>query len=179
GWLASLGGRIPADYALLGVSIVASLYFLFAWTGPAIVSGLGLGATYLSLIAFNAFPSAFALATIQSEPLALALTLGAFVAHRARRFVLGALLAGAVPAIRGPGLATAAAYAVAMVVTMVHEPPLTRREWATALGAVALCGWGLAAMMGTHFVLFHDPFILMRAYEQTFGGAPSTAALGT
>src|SRR6476659_831886 len=35
--LATFGGRIPIDYALFGISLVASFLFLFMWTGEALV----------------------------------------------------------------------------------------------------------------------------------------------
>jgi hypothetical protein len=176
GYLASLGGRLPVDYALLGVSLVASLVFLFLWTGPALVTTLGPRTTYLALLAFNAYPTGFALVTVQTEPVALALTLGAFVALFHRRLILGAVLAGATSAVRGPGLATAAAYALAIVVIAMRERPEGARAWSRHALAVLLCGWGLAALMGTHLVLFHDPLLIVRAYSATLG-APSAEAL--
>jgi hypothetical protein len=59
GWLGAavrdVVPQIPADYALWYVSLLASLAFLYMWTGPAIVSRLGLGPTYVSLLLLNAY----------------------------------------------------------------------------------------------------------------------------
>jgi hypothetical protein len=177
GHLTSLGGWIPIDYALLGVSLIASFVFLFLWTGPAIAGPLGMRACLLSLVAFNAFPSSFALVTIQTEPTTLALTLGSFVALSRRRLLLGGLLAGAATAIRASGLATAAAFALAVVLTVRREPPRGTRGWAEAIAAVALCGWGLAAMMGVHLWLFHDPLLIVHAYSQALGSPEVSSIL--
>ena len=77
--------RLPIDVAMLAVSLVASFLFLFLWTGRELTSRLGVGTTYLALICFNAYTTGYCLTTVQTEPLTLALALGAYVAFARRR----------------------------------------------------------------------------------------------
>ena len=95
GWVASGGGRVPIDFALWGLSLAASAILLFLWTGPTLVERFGLWPTYVSFAVFNMFTTGFILVTMQTEPLALVFTLGAFIALARRRTTLGAALAGA------------------------------------------------------------------------------------
>src|SRR5262249_14012925 len=157
GRLVSSATGLPADYALLALSLVSSLLFLFLWTDPIIVKALGLKATYVSLVAFNAFPTAFALVTLQTEPCALLFTLGAFLAFARRHNWLAALLAGAAGGMRISGAATGVALALALVTRLVTERPHRTRAWVSGLAAGAASSWGLLGIMGYHFWRFKDP----------------------
>lgn len=173
----TFGGRIPIDYALFGISLVSGFVFLFLWTGPALVERLGLGETYLALLLFNAFTTGFSLVSVQTEPLTLALSLGAFVAFRRRWWLLAGFLAGATGAMRITGVATAAACAVAIAFVSWSERPLPRRELALRVAAIALCGWGAAALAGYHAYRFGDALAYVHAHSQAFKHAPRLGAL--
>lgn len=173
GRIVGLGGRIPIDYALLGVSLASSLVFLFLWTGPTLVERLGLAETWLSLALFNAYTSSFSLVSIQTEPLTLALTLGCFACLRRRWRLLAAFLAGATAAMRITGVATAAACAAALAVEIARDRPADRRGWFRAGATVALCGWGALAIAGYHQHRFGDAL----AYIHTHGKAFKHASL--
>jgi hypothetical protein len=168
GRIVSLGGRIPIDYALFIVSLVASFIFLFLWTGPTLVQRLGLWPTYLSFVALNLFTTGFLLVTIQTEPVALALTFGAFLSLARRRTLTGALLAGAATAIRITALATGGAFAAALVALTIVERPTGNAAWARRALEVALSGWGIVTLFVYYGARFGDPFIYMHAHEQSF-----------
>ena len=168
GRLLSLGGRLPVDYVLLAISLAAGWVFLFLWTGPTMVQRMGVAATYVSFAALNLFTTGFLLVTIQTEPLALALTLGAFVALGRRRLLLGAALAGAATAVRITALATGIAYAAALVALTLEQRPATRAAWARRAAELVLSGWGILLLFVAYAIRFGDPFIYMHAHESSF-----------
>jgi hypothetical protein len=168
GWVASLGARIPIDYALWGLSLAASLAFLFLWTSPILVDRIGLGPTYVSFFVFNLFTTGFLLVTVQTEPLALALTLGAFLALARRRLLLGAVLAGAATAIRITAVATGLAYAIALLALTFWERPQARRAWLRRGLEIAVSGWGVLTLMGYYALRFGDPLLYLHAHAQSF-----------
>jgi hypothetical protein len=169
GRIASLGGRVPIDYSLFGVSLAASFAFLFLWTGPSLTRRLGVFPTYLAAVLFNAFTTGFALVTLQTEPLILATTLGAFVALDRRVYWLGALLAGAASGVRISGIATSLAYAVALVVITWQRRPPDCRGWARRGGELVLSGWGVTAICSYFWVRFGDPLLYIHAHSQAYG----------
>jgi hypothetical protein len=168
GRLVSLGGVIPIDYALLAISLISSFVFLTLWTGPALVDRLGLGGTYLSLLLFNTFTTGFSLVSVQTEPLTLVLTLGAFVALSRRSWALAGLLAGATSAMRITGAATGLACGLGIVVQAWLERPLPRSEWVRRGAAILLCGWGLLVIMGYHLFRFGDALAYVHAHGSAF-----------
>ena len=91
---------LSADYALFALALVSGVIFLFLWTDPVIVGALGVGGAYASLLAFNAFPNAFALVSIQTEPCTFLFTLGAFLAFARGHIWFAAALAGAATGMR-------------------------------------------------------------------------------
>jgi hypothetical protein len=177
GRLSTFGGRIAIDYAMLGCSILASFIFLFLFTDRAITSRLGVGPTYLALLLFNAFPTGFSLVTIQTEPSALAFALGAFVALDRKRFLLGALLAGAATGLRVTAAAVGIAFALAVIADVIGERPSSRWEWAKRGLAVAVSGWGVLAMLAYHLFRFGDPLTYVHAHEVSFAHEPSLMSL--
>jgi hypothetical protein len=180
GRVVSLGGAIPIDFALFGISLVSSFIFLFLWTGPALTSRLGVGETYLSLLLLNAFTTGFSLVSVQTEPLTLALTMGAFVALQRRWWLFAGFLAGATSAMRITGVATGAACALGIALACWQEQkaaPLDRRAWLERAVAVALCGWGGAVLMAYHFVRFGDGLAYVHAHSSAFHHAPSLSTL--
>jgi hypothetical protein len=168
GWVASLGARIPIDYALWGLSLAASLVFLFLWTGPVLVDRIGLGPTYVSFAVFNLFTTGFLLVAVQTEPLALLLTLGAFLALARRWVLLGAVLAGAATAIRITAVATGMAYAIALVALTIWERPRELPAWLRRGAEIILSGWGVLTLLVYYGLRFGDPFLYLHAHAQSF-----------
>jgi len=177
GWLVSGGGRLPIDYALWFLALAASGLLLFLWTGPTLVERLGLWPTYLSFIVFNLFTTGFILATAQTEPLALVLTLGAFLALAQRRLLLGALLAGGATAIRITAVASGLAYAAALVAITLQERPHEWRDRLRRGAELLLSGWGILALLGYYGVRFGDPLIYLHAHSQSFSHEASLGQL--
>ncbi len=177
GRAASFGGRIPIDYALFAISLLASFVFVFLWTSPAIAERLGLGQAYLALLLFNVFTTGFALVTVQTEPVTLALTMGTFVALARRWWVLAAFLAGAASGMRITGVAVGMACAVAQAIETWRTRPHTRRGWARHAGTILLCGWGELALMTYHHYRFGNAFAYMTSHAKAFRHHPSFGAL--
>ena len=125
--------HLPADYALLGLSVVASLVLLFLWTDPIVVRALGVGGAYASLLAFNFHTTGFSLVTIQTEPCAMVFSFGAFLAFCRRRLLLAGALAGAATAMRITAAAIGAAVALAIVTMLLVERPAGCANGSSAL----------------------------------------------
>jgi hypothetical protein len=167
--------HLPIDYSLFAVSLVASFAFLLMWTSRTMIDGLGVAATYLSLVLFNAFTSGFTLVTVQTEPCLLALTLGAFLCLGRRWLLLGAVLAGAATAIRVSGVATGFAYCAALVVLTLREHPRPSSAWLTRAALLPLSGWGIMLLMGFYWHRFGDALIYAHAHERAFKYSVSLA----
>lgn len=177
GRVATVGGRIPIDYALFAISLTASFVFLFLWTGPALVDRLGLVETYLALLLFNVFTTGFALVTVQTEPLTLALTLGAFVAFTRRWWLLAGFLAGAATSMRITAMASGAACAAALIVEAWQRRPGTAWAWVRRAMAVALSGWGATVLMGYHRYRFGDALAYVHSHAKAFKHEPAVSKL--
>jgi hypothetical protein len=145
GWLPAWGviagavshiTSIPADYALMVLSILAALALNFLWTSPTMRKRLGIGTAWAAMIAFNAFPSAFYLVTPYSEAATLALGLAGFIAIANERWWLAAALVGASTALQPSSMAFALAAAAA-----IGAIAYRKREWRLWL-ALPLCVWG-------------------------------------
>jgi hypothetical protein len=174
-WAADLSGA-PIDFALLGVSLVASWILMFLWTGKELVAAMGTGLTWLSLLFLNVFTTGWALATLQTEPLALCLTMVAYVLLERRRYLFGALAAGAVSVVRPTGIAISCAFAFALFVATVRERPRARIVlW--RLGLMAFSGWGLAAFMAFCYVRFGDALVYSHSRTRYYHYAPSLFSL--
>jgi hypothetical protein len=169
--------HLPIDYALFGVSLFSSFVFLFLWTGPALVKTLGLGVTWLSLLVFNAFSTGYSLIAILTEPPALVLTIGAFVALHRRWWLFGALLAGAATGLRVNAAATGLAFALAVLASLFTDRPQGPLRWTTRLLAMPLAGWGIMTMMGYDAWRFHDPLIYVHAHSQAYSHQPNPFSL--
>jgi hypothetical protein len=169
-------GHLPIDYALFYVSLVASFAFVLMWTSRAVTRALGVGTTYLALLLFNVFSTGFNLITISTEPLFLALTLGAFCCLTRRWLVAGALLAGAATAMRVTGVATGIAYAGALGMLAVVE----RVRWPRLVfyGLLSIVsGWGILLLTGYYWHRFGDPLIYVHAHGRQYHHEPSVMAL--
>jgi len=177
GWIASLGGRYPIDYALWGVALVASFIMLFIWTGPTMVRLLGLWPAWASLLAFNAWTTGFTLVALQSEPCTLMFTLAAFIALERKQYVWGAVLAGAASGMRVSGASTSLAYGLALLYETYRNRPPDFGAWLKRGFACVVAGWGLLAIMGYFYYRWKDPFLYMHAHSQSFGHSPSITHL--
>jgi hypothetical protein len=177
GWVLSGGGRLPADYVLLALSLTASFLLLYLWTGPAMVEALGLRATYGSLLAFNTFTSAYTLVTILTEPCLLACAMGAAICLQRRRYLSGALLAGAATALRVSGPAVGAAYGLALLAATWREPPRDSVAWARRVLEALASVWGMAALMAYFWVRLRDPLAYVHAHSMSYSHEASLSAV--
>jgi hypothetical protein len=177
GYLASGGGRLPVDWTMLGVSLLCSWLFLFLWTGPEVTEALGLRGTWVSLLIFNAFTTAFGIVTIHTEPLLLACTMGAFVLLARGRPWLAALCAGAGTGVRISGIALCLAFTAALAVKTLRERPVPVRVLFTRALMAALSGWGGALLMAYHWAAFGDPLLYVHSYERGYGTRPALSQL--
>jgi hypothetical protein len=177
GRLASLGGLVPIDYALLFVSLAASWVFFFLWTSAEIVGPLGRRPTLVALACFNLFTTGFTVVTVQTEPLLLATSLGAFVLACRRRFVAAALVAGVATGVRVSGVGAGLALTALVAIDAWRERPLGLVAWSRRAAVCALAFWGLGLMLAYDGVVFHDPLVYMHAHEASFGHAPTLSAL--
>jgi hypothetical protein len=160
--------QVPIDYALFGVSMVACAAIALMWTGKAMTDALGTDNAYLSLILMNAFTSAFILVTIETEPVLLALSMGAFVCLARRRWLAAALLAGAASAIRITGVATGFAVCAALLVTTLRDHPRPGPAWLKSVTLMAISGWGVLTIMTYFAVRFGDPMAYAHSYEREY-----------
>jgi hypothetical protein len=166
---------LPLDYALLAVSLAATLALVYLWTSAVMVRALGLWRTYLSLGLFNVFTTGFALVTIQTEAVTLALMFAAFIALEKDRIWLGALAAGAAGAMRVTGSAVGVAFVVALAVGL-----LQRQSFAKAARTLALAGplsfWGQGAIFAYYGLRYHDPLLYVHAHGQAYAHQASFAS---
>jgi hypothetical protein len=172
GWVASLGGRFPADYSLLGVALVSSFLFLFLWTGPTIVSALGIWGAYCSLLLLNVFTTGFTLVTALSDPTTMLCVFAAYLCLEKRYFLLGAFLSGAASGLRVTGLSAPVAFACGLLVWAWDQDHLSPKEWIRTAVAVPLSAWGTIAMMVYQWCKYDDPLIYLHAHSQGFGHNP-------
>jgi hypothetical protein len=139
---------------------------MMLWTSSAMTSRFGVGKTFLALVLLNVFTTGFTLVGIQTEPVFLMLTLGAFVAFERRWYVLGAFLAGATGLIRISGAATAAAFGLALLVATLRQPPQGARARAARIASFALPAWGQLSLWAYYFFRFGEPLIYFRAHGE-------------
>jgi hypothetical protein len=172
GWLASWGARYPVDYALLAVSLVASFFLLFLWTGPVIVKALGLWGTYCSLLLFNVYTTGFTLVTVLTEPCTMVFTFAALIFIGKRRFWLAALFAGAASGMRVSGACASVAFVAALLMKAWDSEELSVKDWLKVVVLMPLSAWGLLTMMGYDWWRFSDPLIYMHAHAQAFAHDP-------
>ncbi len=167
-WVGALFG-LPPDYALLAVSLFASFWFVFLWTGRAMTSTFGVMNTYLALLFFNVFTTGFTLVTIQTEPLTLLSALGAFVCLRRKWWLLGAAVAGMGGALRVTGGSIGAAYGIALLAHAIisrADRPLIR--WGRLVLAAPLCAWGQLAIFIYFGLKYKDPLLYVHAHSQSY-----------
>jgi hypothetical protein len=172
GWVVSMGGKLAVDYCFLGIALAASFLLLFLWTGPVMVNALGLWGTYCALLLFSVYSTAFTLAAALTEPCTLAFAFAAFVCLEKRRFVLGAVLAGASSGIRITGGSASLAFAFAILVWAWDREELDRKDWFKVALLLPLSAWGVLGMMAYDWWRFNDPLIYAHGHEQSFNHDP-------
>ncbi len=169
--------HLPVDYALYYLSLAASFVFLVMWTSRPMIDGLGVAGAYLSLLLLNLFDTGFTLVTVQTEPLLLVLTLGAFLCFSRRWLLFGALLAGAATSIRISGVATGFAYCAALLALTLREHPRPRWVWAWRAALMAVSGSGIMILMAYYRHRFGDALIYAHSHERAFSHHASLSAL--
>jgi hypothetical protein len=165
---ATFGGRVAIDYAMFGVSLAAAWTLLFLLTGPTFTRPLGLGTTYLALLLYSVYPESFTLVTLHTEACVVALAMGAFVALSKRRYLAGALLAGAATGMRISGAAVGAGFGLALVATLVTDRPRSPGAWAMRASAAIASVWGLALMMGWYWHQYQDPLLYVHSHASAY-----------
>jgi hypothetical protein len=171
GWALHRVTGIPVDYALWEIALVFTVIAFFLWTDRVIIDTIGLGATYVSLLAVNFFPTACFLIFIETDSLALAGILAGFIALARRRYVLAALAIGFTGAIRIGGVCAEASFALAIAMWCITDPPRgpgAVRQWLGRAALVPLGAWGSFLVSGYQTVLFHDPLFYVHGHDASF-----------
>jgi hypothetical protein len=166
GWIVASITHVGTDYALWSVSLAAAVATLFLWTDSAIVSAVGLRATYATLLVFNFFPPACYLVFIMTEAVTALGVLGAFVFLARRRYALAALAAGFAGAMRITGIAAECAFVAGLVMACWVDPPQRLRGWLGRASLALLGGWGTIAVSGYHWYRFGDPLLYIHSHAQ-------------
>lgn len=160
--------KLPMDYALFGVSLVACFALSLMWTGRAMTRGLGVDKAYLSLFLLNVYSAAFIQIAIHTEGMLMALTMAAFVAMARRWWFAAALAAGAASAIRITGVGVGFAFCAAILVATLRDHPRPGLPWVKAGALMAVSGWGVMALMGYYWVRFGDPLVYAHSYQREY-----------
>ena len=158
----------PVDYALLGVSLFASLIFLYLATSKEIRDALGTGTAYLTLILLSTFTTGFTLVTMQTEPLVLAAELGAYVLYKRGWLLTGALVAGSAGAMRVSGGAIGLAYAVMLLVHYARAKGSLGGRFARLFVGGLFAGWGQLTLFAFFYAKYKDPLLYVHAHQQAY-----------
>jgi hypothetical protein len=168
--------HLPVDVSLLAVSLVASYFAMFLWTSREMVAALGGTGALASMLLLNVFNTGFALVTVQTEPTALFLMMATFVLLERRRFLPGALCAGATGIIRPTGVATSLAFGLALLWLTIRERPRARvLAWRAVLALVSV--WGIVLLAAFFHFRFNDALVYAHARERYYHYSPNFLAL--
>jgi hypothetical protein len=154
---------VPADFALLFLSLLAAITLNILWTSPLLVARFGRFESYMTLIAFNLFPSAFYIVTPYTESATMALALGAYLCIMRERWAVAGLLVGASTALRAGALTFAAGLGFAAAIAAFFRYREHAPKWWKPLVAIPLSGWGLAITMLLFKIYLNEPFAYKRA----------------
>lgn len=171
GRLVSTVTGLAIDYALLAVSLAASVVALFLWTDRAIVKAIGPVAAYASLLAFDLYPPSCYLVLISTDSCAVASILGCFVALARGRYLVAALAVGLSGAIRITGVGAELAFALAVLAWCVRNPPVGLgrvRAWFGRALLIPLGAWGSLVVSGYHWARFGDPLLYIHGHAASF-----------
>lgn len=172
GWLPAYGETarllayvtgLPADVALLAISILAAIAINLMWLSGTMTERIGERQAALALVAFNLFPTAFYVVTPYPEAATLALCLGGFLALCRQRWLLAGLLIGTATALR----IQAGVFGIALACAALVAAHARRRDgrvgWWLPLLAVPLAGWGQLAEMIVLRICTGDAWAYWRA----------------
>jgi hypothetical protein len=156
---------MPADFALLFLSLIAALALNILWTSPLIVAKFGRFETYMTLIAFNVFPSAFYIVTPYTESATMALAIGAYLCLLRDRWGWAGFLVGASTALRAGAMTFAFGLCFAALVAAYFRYREGAPRWWRPLVGGALSGWGIALTMLMFKIFLNEPFAYKRARD--------------
>jgi hypothetical protein len=168
GYLVRTATGLPADYALWSVSLLAAFALLFLWTDRTVVSALGIGGAYASLLCFSLFPPACYLVLMMAEACTALGMMGAFVALARKQYLLAAVAAGFAGAMRLSGVAAEAGCLLALVLSAWVDPPRSTWAWLRRGAAVPVAAWGSLAVSGYHTWRFGDPLLYLHGHRASF-----------
>jgi hypothetical protein len=154
---------IPADYALVVISVLATILANFLWTSAPFVKRLGNRESLGALIAFNLFPSAFHLVAPFTEGTTFMLMMAGFVALANDRWILSGFLIGASTALRTAAVAYSAAFGLAACYAAFVRYRAKDKKWWKPLLGIPLCGWSMAVQMLVLKILVGDALAYVRA----------------
>lgn len=185
GWLPAYGQvggvvarvtTLPDDYALVLVSVLATILVNVFWTSKTLVSRLGKREAWAALLAFNVYPSAFQMVTPYTEAATVACLIGGLLLIMKDRWFLAAICVGATTALRPHAVAYTLAFGCAALVACWQRRRDGVRQWWRPLAACSLAGWGQLATMLCLRIFVGDWFAFFRA-RHAFGDAHATERL--
>jgi hypothetical protein len=159
---------IPEDYALMILSVIATILANFLWTSAPLVKRLGNREALGAVIAFNLFPSAFHLVAPFTEATTFMFALAGFVALANERWVLAGFLVGASTAFRTAAVAYSAAFGLAALYAAYTRYRAKDARWWKPLTGIPLCGWSMALQMLLLQIFVGDWLAYVRA-RHAFG----------
>ncbi len=174
GWLAAkrrIGGviskitTIPEDFALVGLSLLCTILANLLWTNAAFIKRLGKREAVGTLIAFNAFPTAFYMTTPYTEAATVMLMLAGFIALAGNRWVLAGFLVGASTALRASAVAFSFGFGFAALVAAYQRKKAGDVKWWKPLLGIPLCGWSMALQMLILKIVVGDGLAFLRARD--------------
>jgi hypothetical protein len=163
GWLpawGTIGGAVASamsmadDQALVVLSIVFSFVIVFMFTSDIMVSKLGRGIAWATVVGFNVYPSAFYLVTPYTEAVTIACAMAGFVALSRKRWILAGCFVGASTAFRVSAVAYSIGIGCALLLAAWQKRKAKDRDWWRPLIGAALAGWGqMATMLALQFIV--------------------------
>ena len=177
GWLPAYGEvgsvvsrvtTLPDDYALVLLSVLATIVVNLLWTSKAFLSRIGKLEAYAALVAFNAFPPALHMVTPYTEAATVACVLGGFLLVTQQRWFLAAIAVGASTALRPHAVAYTLAFGATALVASYRQRREGVRQWWRPLVACSLAGWGQLVTMLCLWISVGDAWAFFRA-RHAFG----------
>lgn len=177
GWLPAyglIGGQIadiihlPPDVTLLLMSCICAVIVSLIWTSRTIVDRIGKPAAWGTLIAFNAYPSAFYLVTPYTEAATFALVLGAYIMMTRQHWVIAGLMIGAATGLRVSAAAFSVGFGIAALIVAWRRRKAKSADWWHPIAGAALAGWGLMATFVWYKIALNEPWAYLRA-RHAFG----------
>nr|HEX4318485.1 hypothetical protein [Kofleriaceae bacterium] len=151
GWLPAYGAigytvasvtGLAEDVSIELVSLICAVIVNLLWTHKAFTERIGRRESYLALLAFNLFPTAFYMVTPYTEAMTLALCLGAYIMITKDRWVMAGLMVGASTALRISSVAFGVALGCTALVAAWRKRRDKEKRWWWPLLSIPLVGWG-------------------------------------